>query len=156
MASLRDERWEMRDRKHGRLKEKKTNFTQMLKGNIKALPVIFTFPSRWETRDKESMGAVNEGTLQCESIQRLNGRGEGSCVKGKEMIKVCYGCWLMGGRGGPRLVYYFFFSFLNQTKPVRLVGRFRHTKTGNRTGPNIFLNTLTGSIGFFYRFGFFG
>jgi len=28
------------------LEEKKTNFTQMLKGNIKALPVIFTFPSR--------------------------------------------------------------------------------------------------------------
>jgi hypothetical protein len=72
-------------------------------------------------RDKESMGAVNEGTLQCESIQRLNGRGEGSCVKGKEMIKVCYGCWLMGGRGGPRLVYYFilFFSFLNRTGSVR-------------------------------------
>jgi len=41
------ERWEMRDRKHGRLEEKKTKFTQMLKGNIKALPVIFTFPSRW-------------------------------------------------------------------------------------------------------------
>jgi hypothetical protein len=39
-------------------------------------------------RDKESMGAVNEGTLQCESIQRLR-RGEGGCVKGKEMIKVC-------------------------------------------------------------------
>jgi hypothetical protein len=36
----------MRDKKHGRLEEKKTNFTQMLKGNIKALPVIFTFPSR--------------------------------------------------------------------------------------------------------------
>jgi hypothetical protein len=45
-TSLRDERREMRDRKHGRLEEKKTNFTQMLKGNIKALPVIFTFPSR--------------------------------------------------------------------------------------------------------------
>jgi hypothetical protein len=41
MASLRD-----RDRKHERLEEKKTNFTQMLKGNINALPVIFTFPSR--------------------------------------------------------------------------------------------------------------
>jgi hypothetical protein len=35
------------------------------------------------------MRAVNEGTLQCESIQKLNGRGEGDCVKGKEMIKVC-------------------------------------------------------------------
>jgi len=34
-------------------------------------------------------GAVNEGTLQYESIQRLNGRGEGGCVKGKEMIKAC-------------------------------------------------------------------
>jgi hypothetical protein len=32
------------------------NFTQMLKGNIKALPVIFTFPSRWEMRDKEHEG----------------------------------------------------------------------------------------------------
>jgi hypothetical protein len=63
-------------------------------------------------RDKESMGAVNEGTLQCESIQRLNGRGEGGCVKGKEMIKVCYGCWLMGGRGGLRLVYYFILFFI--------------------------------------------
>jgi len=30
----------MRDRKHGRLEEKKINFTQMLKGNIKVLPVI--------------------------------------------------------------------------------------------------------------------
>jgi len=33
----------MRDRKHGRMEEKKTNFTQMLKGNIKALPVISYF-----------------------------------------------------------------------------------------------------------------
>jgi hypothetical protein len=30
----------MRDREHGRLEEKKTNLTQILKGNIEALPVI--------------------------------------------------------------------------------------------------------------------
>jgi hypothetical protein len=62
----------------------------------------------------------------------------------------------MGG-GGPWLgpLGLFIFSFLNQTGLVR-VDRFRHTKTGNRTEPDIFLNILTGSIGFFYRFGFFG
>ena len=55
----------------------------------------------------------------------------------------------MGGRGGPCLVYcFFFFIFkLNRFGSVR-VGRFRHTKTGNRTGPDIFLNILTGSICF--------
>ena len=49
---------------------------------------------------------------------------------------------------------WFFFSFLNRTGSVR-VGRFRHTKTENRIEPDIFLNILTDSIGFFYRFGFF-
>jgi hypothetical protein len=58
------------------------------------------------------------------------------------------------GGGGP-LGLYIFFSFLTRTGSV-WVGRFRHTKTGNRTEPDIFLNILTGSIGFFYRFGFFG
>jgi hypothetical protein len=33
----------MRDRKHGKLEKKNTNFTQMLKGNIKALPVNLLF-----------------------------------------------------------------------------------------------------------------
>jgi hypothetical protein len=63
---------------------------------------------------------------------------------------------VMGGGGsrlGP-LGLFFFFSFINRTDSVR-VGRFRHTKTGNRTEPDIFLNILTGSIGFFYRYGFF-
>ena len=45
------------------------------------------------------------------------------------------------------------FSFLNRTGSIRFgsirVGRFRHTKTRNRTGPDIFINILTGSIGFF-------
>jgi len=41
-----------------------------------------------------------------------------------------------------------FFSFLNRTGSVR-VGRFRHTKTRNRTEPNIFLNILTGLTSFF-------
>jgi len=50
---------------------------------------------------------------------------------------------------------YIFFSFLNRTGSVR-VSWFRYTKTGNRTEPDIFLNILTGSIDFFYRFGFFG
>jgi len=100
-------------------------------------------------RDKESMGAVNEGTLQCESIQRLNGRGEGSCVKGKEMIKVCYGCWLMGGRGGPRLVYYFFFFIFkpNRTGSVGWPVQAHQNWKPNRTEhfPK-----------YFNRFGFFG
>jgi len=92
------ERWEMRDRKHGRLEEKKTNFTQILKGNIKVLPVIFTFPSRWEMRDKESIGAVNEGTLQCESIQVLKqGRGR-LCAREKNdkvrFFRLIFFCFL--------------------------------------------------------------
>jgi len=65
----------MRDRKHERLEEKKTNFTQMLKENIKALPVIFTFPSRWEMRDKGSIGAVNEGPFNVKAFKDLN-KGE--------------------------------------------------------------------------------
>jgi hypothetical protein len=40
----------MRDRKHGRLEEKKIKFTQILKGNIKALPVISYFS--FTLRDK--------------------------------------------------------------------------------------------------------
>jgi len=51
------------------------------------------------------------------------------------------------GRRRPAWFIYFF-SFLTRTGSVR-VGRFRHTKTGNRTEPDIFLNILTGSIGFF-------
>jgi len=56
----------------------------------------------------------------------------------------------MGGGGlrlGP-LGLFFFIPKLNRFGLVR-VGRFRHTKTGNRTEPDIFLNILTGSIGFF-------
>jgi len=46
----------------------------------------------------------------------------------------------MGG-GGPWLgpLGLFIFSFLNQTGLVR-VDWFRHTKTGNHTEPDIFLN----------------
>jgi hypothetical protein len=53
------------------------------------------------------------------------------------------------------LVYLFFISKPNRFGSVR-VGRFRHTKTGNRTEPDILLNILIGLIGFFYRFDFFG
>ena len=65
----------------------------------------------------------------------------------------------MGGGGsrlgvGP-LGFFFFIPKLNRFGSV-WVGRFRHTKTENRTEPDIFLNILTGSIGFVYRFGFFG
>jgi hypothetical protein len=46
------------------------------------------------------------------------------------------------------------FNFFFIPKPNRFgsgqVGQFRHTKTGNRTEPDNFLNILTGSIGFFY------
>jgi hypothetical protein len=46
------------------------------------------------------------------------------------------------------------FNFFLIPKPNRFgsvrVGWFRHTKTRNRTEPDIFLNILTGSIGFFY------
>jgi hypothetical protein len=149
--------WEMRDKKHERLEEKKTNFTQMLKGNIKVLPVIFTFPSRWEMRDKESIGAVNEGTLQCESIQRLKQRRGRLCARERN-DKVLLG--LANGREGwptlGLLLYFIFFIFKPNRFGLVRVGRFRHTKTGNQTGPDIFLNILTGSISFLYRFGFFG
>jgi hypothetical protein len=56
----------------------------------------------------------------------------------------------MGG-GGPwlgSLGLFFFIPKPNQFGSVR-VGRFRHIKTGNQTEPDIFLNILTGSIGFF-------
>ena len=60
------------------------------------------------------------------------------------------------GRRRPAwFIYFFFILNPNRFGSVR-VGRFRHTKTGNRTESDIFLNILTGSIGFFYRFGFFG
>ena len=41
-------------------------------------------------RDKESIQAVNEGTLQCETVKAFKDlkRGDGGCVQGKEMIKV--------------------------------------------------------------------
>jgi len=78
------ERWEMRDRKHGRLEEKKTNFTQMLKGNIKALPVIFTFPSRWEMRDKESMGLWIKGPFNVKAFKDLMGGERAAVWKGKK------------------------------------------------------------------------
>ena len=135
MASLKDERWEMRDRKHGRLEEKKTNFTQMLKGNIKVLPVIFTFPSRWEMRDKESIEAVNEGTLQCESIQGLK-QGRGRLCARKKNDKVLLG--LANGREGwPKLgllLYFIFFIF----KPNRFGSGWpvqaHQNRKPNRTG----------------------
>jgi hypothetical protein len=108
-------------------------------------------------RDKESIGAVNEGTLQCESIQRLK-QGRGRLCARERNDKVLLG--LANGREGwptlGLLLYFIFFIF----KPNRFgsvwVGWFRHIKTGNRTGPDIFLNILTGSISFLYRFGFFG
>jgi hypothetical protein len=55
----------------------------------------------------------------------------------------------MGGRGGPRLVYYFiFFSFLNRTGSVWF-GLAGSGTSKQETGPDIFLNILIGSIGFF-------
>jgi hypothetical protein len=61
------------------------------------------------------------------------------------------------GGGGPRLgpLGLFFFSFLNQTGSVRL-GLVGSGTPKSETEPNIFLNILTGSISFFYRFDFFG
>jgi hypothetical protein len=51
------------------------------------------------------------------------------------------------------ILFYFIFK-LNRFGLV-WVGRFRYTKTRNRTELDIFLNILTGLIDFFYRFGFF-
>jgi hypothetical protein len=60
------------------------------------------------------------------------------------------------GRRRPAwFIYIFFILNPNRFGSVR-VGRFKHTKTRNRTESDIFLNILTGSIGFFYLFGFFG
>jgi hypothetical protein len=87
-------------------------------------------------------------------------RGEGAAVRKGKQINGLLGLLkskVMGGGGlrlGP-LGFFFFIPNLNRFGSVR-VGRFRHTKTGNRTEPDIFLNILTSSIGFFYRFGFFG
>jgi len=107
VASLRDER--QKTWKIGREEDK---FSQMLKGNIKALPVIFTFPSRWEMRDKESIEAVNEGTLQCKSIQRLK-QGRGRLCARERNDKVLLG--LANGREGwptlGLLLYFIFFIF---------------------------------------------
>jgi len=70
-------------------------------------------------RDKESIGAMNEGTLQCESIQRLK-QGRGQLCASERNDKGLLG--LANGREGwPWLVYYFilFFSFLNRTSSVQ-------------------------------------
>jgi hypothetical protein len=48
--------------------------------------------------------------------------------------------------------FIFFIPKPNRFGSVR-VGRFKHTKTGNQTEPDIFLNILTGSIGFFTKYG---
>ena len=56
------------------------------------------------------------------------------------------------GRPAAWTAWFILFYFIpkpNRFGSVR-VGRFRHTKTENRTGPDIFLNILTGSIGFFF------
>jgi hypothetical protein len=61
-------------------------------------------------RDKESIGAVNEGTLQCESIQRLK-QGRGRLCARERNDKVLLG--LANGREGwptlGLLLYFIFF-----------------------------------------------
>jgi len=124
-----------------------------LKGNIKALPVISSFSLTLRDERQREHGrpeAVNErDPSKCESIQRLNGKGGGDCVKGNEMINGLLRL-LVNRReeAACDLVYYYFFSFLNLTSSVR-VGRFRHIKIRNWIEPDIFLNILTSSIGFF-------
>ena len=107
------------------------------------------------------VGVIGGGGCVCEvwSVNRdwKGWRGGGAVWKGKQingLLGLLKGK-VMGG-GGPLGLYIFFFiPNPNQFNSVR-VGRFRHTKTGNRTESDILLNILTGSIGFFYWFSFFG
>jgi len=70
-------------------------------------------------RDKESMKVMNErDPSNCESIQRVNGRGGGDCVKGKEMINGLLGLLANEREEAARDLVYFF-SFLNRTGSVR-------------------------------------
>jgi len=77
------ERWKMRDRKHGKLEKKNTNFTQMLKGNIKALPVnlLFLHVERWET--KRAWGLWMKGPFNVKAFKDLGGE-RAAVWKGKK------------------------------------------------------------------------
>jgi plasmid stabilization system protein ParE len=106
-------------------------------------------------RDGENMEVVNEkDPSYCESIQRVNGRGGGNYVRGKEMINGMLGLLANGREKAARdLVYIFFIFKLNQFGSVR-VGRFRHTKTKNET--RYFLKYFNQfNQFFFYWFSFF-
>jgi uncharacterized iron-regulated membrane protein len=61
-----------------------------------------------------------------------------------------------GREGWPALgLLLYFFLFLNRTGSVWF-GLAGSGTSKQETGPDIFLNILIASIGFFYRFGFFG
>jgi len=63
-------------------------------------------------RDRESMEVVNEkDPSNCESIQRINGRGGGNYVKGKEMINGLLGLLANGREKTARDLVYIFFHF---------------------------------------------
>jgi len=63
-------------------------------------------------RDRESMEVVNEkDPSNCESIQRINGRGGGIYVKGKEMINGLLGLLANGREKAARDLVYIFFHF---------------------------------------------
>jgi hypothetical protein len=63
-------------------------------------------------RDRESMEVVNEkDPSNCESIQRINGRGGGINVKGKEMINGLLGLLANGREKAARDLVYIFFYF---------------------------------------------
>jgi hypothetical protein len=100
------------------------------------------------------MEVVNEkDPSNYESIQRVNGRGGGSYVKGKEMINDLLGLLANGREKAARNLVYIFFSFLNRTDLVRF-GLAGLGTPKLKIKPDIFLNILISSINFFYWFSF--
>ena len=81
-----------KNHRHGRLEEKKTDLTQMLKGNIEALPVInyFSFTLRDERQRARKLWM--KGTLQ--AVKAFKG--------------------LMGGRGRPATWFFFYICIPNR------------------------------------------
>jgi len=81
-----------KNHQHGRLEEKKTDLTQMLKGNIEALPVInyFSFTLRDERQRARKLWM--KGTLQ--AVKAFKG--------------------LMGGRGRPATWFFFYICIPNR------------------------------------------
>jgi hypothetical protein len=63
-------------------------------------------------RDRESMEVMNEkDPSNCESIQRVNERGGGNYVKGKEMINGLLGLLANEREKAGRDLVYIFFHF---------------------------------------------